>query len=607
MPSKQRTFGQFETPPEVADLLLSLCIRRASDRVLDPSCGSGYLLQRTARWQAWLAADEQNRQDQLWGVELDDGAAAHAQERLPGAHILHQNFFMLEPAAPFDAIVGNPPYTRAEWIDRLREHPARQMAMFGAEAHAEEETRSAIIPAHLWEKDLNRRSGLHAYFLLHGARFLREGGRFGFVLPNNWLDVAYGEALKQFLLEQFKVLALIESTAERWFADARVNTCLAILEKCSDRQARDAHLVRFVQLREPLTRLVPFPTDHRARFSAVETLTTRLLPGQDHTSQTVRVRVVQQNALRAREKWGLLWRAPAVYRHARRYAAARGLVPLKQWARVQRGFTTGANGFFYLDPDTVEKWSIEARFRQPLLKSLRDVNELRPGIDPDLQVLLIPPDASLARTAAGEYVAWGEAQGFHERSTCHARQPWYALPAQDPAALVLAKGIWGRHLAPLLVEPCLVDQQLYQVQLHPGIAPALAAALLNSSWTALQLELHGRVNFGEGVLWLANYEVENLLLPDARSMARETAAQLAARFEALSHRAVLSNLRAELAQVDRQALDEAVFAALGLSPTEGTIVLETLVERVDARQVGKHHTLAQEGVRQPGRPPSTIT
>ena len=64
MPSKQRTFGQFETPPDVADLLLALNLRRADDRVLDPSCGTGALLQRAARWQAWLAADEQSDPEQ---------------------------------------------------------------------------------------------------------------------------------------------------------------------------------------------------------------------------------------------------------------------------------------------------------------------------------------------------------------------------------------------------------------------------------------------------------------------------------------------------------------------------------------------------------------
>ncbi|MEZ4515530.1 MAG: N-6 DNA methylase [Chloroflexota bacterium] len=56
MNSKQRTWGQFETPTDLADLLLGLCLRRPGDRVLDPSCGEGALLVRAANWQRWIAA-----------------------------------------------------------------------------------------------------------------------------------------------------------------------------------------------------------------------------------------------------------------------------------------------------------------------------------------------------------------------------------------------------------------------------------------------------------------------------------------------------------------------------------------------------------------------
>lgn len=585
MASKQRTFGQFETPPDVADLLLAFCVRRAGDRILDPSCGNGALLERAARWQAWLGDDEAAPYENLWGVELDEEAAVVADRRLPRATILHQNFFTLEPETPFDVIVGNPPYTRAEWIDRLQKQAAKQLAMFDDAPAAEEGgAKSAVIPPNLWQTVVNRRSGLHTYFLLHGARFLRDGGRFGFVLPNNWLDVGYGKALKRFLLEQFKIIALIESPVERWFTEARVNTCLVILEKCGEPAARRGHQVRFIQLRRPLAQLLSFDSNHRARFSAVETLLTRLLPGQDRTSEAVRVRVVGQDTLRPDEKWGQYWRAPAVYRQARRGAARRGLRPLKQWSTVQRGYTTGANDFFYLDKTTVEGWQIEPRFRRPLLKSLRGVQSLAPSGAADLDVLVIEPTDSLAGTGAGTYVAWGESQGFHERSTCRARDPWYALPHRDPAALVLAKGIWERHFVPLLAEPLRVDQQLYDIRLHPGVPPPVAAALLNNSWLALQLELQGRVNFGEGVLWMAGYEVENLLLPDPRALEVSVASDLAERFETMASRPLAPDLASELARDDRRALDELVFDLLGLSATEATIIVETLLERVAARR-----------------------
>ena len=57
MTGKQRTWGQYATPTDVADLLLGFCLRRPADRLLDPSCGDGALLRRAAHWRGWLASD----------------------------------------------------------------------------------------------------------------------------------------------------------------------------------------------------------------------------------------------------------------------------------------------------------------------------------------------------------------------------------------------------------------------------------------------------------------------------------------------------------------------------------------------------------------------
>ncbi|MDX1663478.1 MAG: N-6 DNA methylase [Candidatus Promineifilaceae bacterium] len=587
MADRQQTFGQFATPPDVADLLLAFCQRTAEERLLDPGCGAGALLERAALRRRWLASGDEPPSGGIWGVELDAAAAAVARARLPEAQILHQNFFTLAPSQPFDVLAGNPPYTRAEWIGRLSQQAGAQLPLFEAppEGGASEAT---LIPNHLWQT-LNNRAGLHAYFLLHGATFLREGGRLGFVVPNNWLDVSYGERLKQFLLDHYRLVAFVEPTVERWFDNASVNTCIAILERCNRLEARAEQMVHFVQLRQPLHRLLEGAAGDGAPllpFAAADALVHRLLPGQDETRADARVRVVRQGDLDSREKWSIFWRAPALYRRARRRPERRKLAPLQSWASVRRGFTTGANNFFYLDKQTRERWEIEAEFRRPLLKSLRGVERLRlngDGSDGGYEVLVIPPTAALRESGAGAYVAWGESQGLHRRATCASRQPWYALPWQEPAPLLLPKGIWGRHLAPLVEQEVLVDQQLYQIIPQRG-APRAAAALLNSSWAALQMELQGRVNFGEGVLWLAGYEVERLLLPEPAFLEPAALAALGAAFNALAREPVATTIEAALDTPARRHLDDLVFDLLGFSPTEATIVEESLLERVHSRQ-----------------------
>ena len=571
MTSKQRTWGQFATPTDVADLLLGFCLRRPEDRLLDPSCGDGALLRRAARWQSWLSSSAAGGPPgTLFGVELDPDAAAVAAT-IPGTTIRRANFFTLDASqmapsaearrsAGFDAVIGNPPYTRAEWIARLDAAEA-QLPLFPDEPPGAS-PRPGLLPSELGAA-LGGRAGLHAYFFLHSLTFLREGGRLGFIVPNGWLDVAYGTALKQFLLDHFRVLAVVESAVERWFAAAGVNTCVVILERAEDPAARAANRVRFVRLLRPLRDLLAYPADDARRVGAVEQLVGRLLPGADRHSHDVAVRLRGQGELHAADRWGNLLRAPDVHLRPRP-----ALVPLGQWAAVRRGFTTGANDFFYLDRERIARWGIEAAFRRPLLKSLRGAAALRlvPG-ECDYELLDVPAEARLDGTAVAAYLAWGESQGIDRRQTCAGRRPWYALPAQPPGDLLLAKGVWQRHFTVVAGGPLAVDQQIYRLQPVDGVLPGAAAALLNSVWFALQCELRGRVNLGEGVLWLATYELAGLPLPDPRMLDAGSADQLAAAFDRLAARP-LAATAGDLQQPDRRSLDELVFDLVGLSAAE---------------------------------------
>jgi hypothetical protein len=99
----------------------------------------------------------------------------------------------------------------------------------------------------------------------------------------------------------------------------------------------------------------------------------------------------------------------------------------------------------------------------------------------------------------------------------------------------------------------------------------------------LQLELHGRVNFGEGVLWLAGYEVESLQLPDPRYVPPEQLAEITRQFTRQLERPV-GKADEDLARPAWKAFNAAVFDLLGLTASEGAAVNEALLERVAARK-----------------------
>ncbi len=584
MTSKRRTWGQFATPTDVADVLLGFCLRRPGDRLLDPSCGDGALLRRATRWRAWLSeAAAAPPGEALYGIELDEEAAARAAT-VAGANVVPANFLALAPTAPlaalggrplgdFDALIGNPPYTRAEWIGRLSD--AAQLPLFG-DAQAAPQPPPYAVPGEL-SATLSGRAGLHAYFLLHSLAFLRPRGRLGFVMPNSWLDIAYGAALKRFLLDHFRVLAIIESAVERWFAGASVNTCILILERADDAAVRADNRVRLARLRRPLHELLGVAADDSRRVAAVEQLIGRLLPGGDRPAGDIAVRVCRQGDLVAEERWGPLLRAPAVYLRP----SSPALVPLGRWADIRRGHTTGANDFFYLDARRATALGIAPRFRRPLLKSLRGIQRPRlSAADCRHELLLIPPDAPLEGELA-DYVAWGEARGVHRRATCAGRQPWYSLAEQPASPLLLAKGVWQRHFAPLADAPVAIDQQIYGLRL-PAEWLAAAAALLNSVWFALQCELRGRLNLGEGVLWLAAYELAAIPLPDLPALGETARRDLAAAHARLGEGAIVA--AETLEQPDRLALDELVFDLVGLPAAEREAARAALRACLDGRR-----------------------
>jgi hypothetical protein len=124
-----------------------------------------------------------------------------------------------------------------------------------------------------------------------------------------------------------------------------------------------------------------------------------------------------------------------------------------------------------------------------------------------------------------------------------------------------------------------------------GVDETILAAVLNSTWCKLSMEMAGRVNFGDGVLWLALGDVrDQVLVPDLRRSEPGQRERLARAFEGLPDSAVPGlvggadsaeeQLRWDSAQ---QVLDAEVGALLGLSMAEQAQLRAALVERCSTR------------------------
>lgn len=296
-PEERHKFGQHYTNEDLVDVVNAFCIRSATDSVLDPACGSGSFLVRAYQRKAHLdpSRPHQQRIAEIFGADISLFAAhlstlnlaardINDEENYP--RIKRGNWFAVASAVwnkkafcnlptglreerkpgpvmlpKLNAIIGNPPYVRQELIPKR----GKDVAPMAAKEDLQE------FCAALWPNlDLGGRSDFHCYFWPTTTRFLNEGGWFGFLVSSSWLDAEYGFRLQEWVLSNFKIHAVLESNAEPWFEDARVKTCAVILQRCSDRTARDSQLVKFVRLDVPLAQILGEREDESARQAASE-------------------------------------------------------------------------------------------------------------------------------------------------------------------------------------------------------------------------------------------------------------------------------------------------------------------------------------------------
>jgi len=667
---ERHNLGQYFTNPDVVDIILKFCLRHEDDKVFDPACGAGTFLVRAYQHKKLMNQflKHEDILNTLWGNDIAKFPAHLSTINLAiqdlsvdknYPNILQEDFFTLLsteggfelPAKTrkamaktlgikerevtyhrrFDCVVGNPPYTRQEEMPEI--------------APEIKEYKEGIIDKALKDNtgkkiaEISKRAGIHAYFFIHGMKFLREGGRFGFIVSNSWLDVDYGKGLQEFFLHNYKITAIIESKVERWFEEADVNTCIVILEKCKDKKERNENMVRFVYLFKPLSYFIP-PAQEMwqkqiERLNEVDKLVKTILAHSEfYQNEELRIFPKSQKELWEEgfdkdtgkylgAKWGKYLRAPEIFFKILERGKGK-LVPLKEIAEVRFGIKTGANEFFYLTEEEIKRRGIEKEFWMHqdekgnwvpnyIIKSPRECKSIvvKPE-DLKYRVLMIHKDKKdLKGTNVLRYIREGESKGYHLRPTCASRRRWYDLGERE-----FSDGFWmmtirDRHISYLNSPKLFVDARLYDIYVKDH--PNLIIALLNSTTTILLIEILSRsYGGGGGPIDVKVYEVDRIPMLLASNIPNALLQNIEMALNNLSKTqmgTVFSELGAScpedvsLSKVksDRRELDKIVMGEiLGLTDEEQLEVYRAVVDLVKsriekARSFGKRQKI-KEGI-----------
>lgn len=378
---EQHDRGQHFTNTNEVDIVNAFCINPDTKLILDSGCGAGTFLVRAYYFKKYFNPNLTHEQllECLWGIEIASFPAFLATMNLclqsvktldNYPTIIQSDFSKVESSSHFnliflnanksfkvkkldgnrkdvsipifDACVGNPPYIREKLIQN-------------------KELWLTLVAKEFGLKKINKQSDLYVYYLMHTAAFLRNGGRLGYVISSSWLDGGFGVGLQKFLLDNFKIIALIDHQKKRSFETASINTVILIIEKCDDQKERFKNNVRFVKVTNDYEKIIGHYSD-KDRVKRVEKWTDEIEKvKKDVISENYSIQIVNQKELEGLStiegkyengNWGAQYfRATGIY-HKLIKAGKSKLLPLSNFIDVQYGIKSGANDFFYIIDET---------------------------------------------------------------------------------------------------------------------------------------------------------------------------------------------------------------------------------------------------------------
>jgi type I restriction-modification system DNA methylase subunit len=613
-PEERHNLGQFYTPKPIAELIVKWAIRSPDDKVLDPGCGSGTFLVETYKRLAELklkkpfkdikhVPEDVHRQilSQLYGIDINEFPAHLTSMNLamrnvrvpsPTLNIFVRDYFTKRPGfkelAPskaktpkgerevevvfkdFDAIVGNPPYTR--WTEIPDDTQDRILKILGDAI-----SKYGLTP----QVARGVEPGIYVYWIMHSTGFLKEGGRLGMIISDSWLQTDYGVNFFRFLLDNYKVHAIIDISA-RVFPVPLIGACIILLEKYSDESERRSNKTVLMYLDVSKGYM-----DVDEILKLIDEAKTEALPGQAITKELpsgakVLVKVYTQGELMKHEGKAInlifsvndvlnsLRQSPLIVKLSELFEPSRGNTAWSLWAiRHGRRPDVGGNEFFYLTEGRARELGIPQEYLHPLIPSSRylryftftkeDWEGLRRGGVECYLFLCHKPRGELPETVR-RYIQLGEGPNAQIRLRRRPGEPegrpvsesqaaqtrlryrnpffdWYDLGEVVETPVVASRYAQYWHRFVLLIYKIACDDDIMTFVPRQGISfnvEELKALLayLNSSFTKLYLEANGR-STGGGALAIEANVLNNMLILDVKKLLREDIERLARMFDRL--------------------------------------------------------------------------
>ena len=248
-------FGQYFTPREIIDFAVAMVEPEADDLVLDPACGSGgfllYALDAVRSQAAEYYPDDPVQGDRYWhefaqqrlfGIEINDELTRVAKMNMILHDDGHSNIANTDALERFDDLYElNRDFTRNRFSLILTNPP------FGAQVLLAERPYLAdyVLGRQPNRTGVRRSQKTEVLFIERVWQFLQpEKGRCAIVVPDGILANASLQYVRDFILDNFQLLAIISLPPSAFFHfGAAVKSSLLFMRKRGpDETASDEEL-----------------------------------------------------------------------------------------------------------------------------------------------------------------------------------------------------------------------------------------------------------------------------------------------------------------------------------------------------------------------------
>jgi adenine-specific DNA-methyltransferase len=381
----RRVHGQFFTPFDVAAFMCRWVMAHGPKEVYDPCFGLGAFFKAAQSVDSLVTFRASEIDPRILEFYLQTNSNPK------NLHVACEDYLSVWNQR-HEAIVCNPPYMRFQLFNN-------RDAVFASFAH------------HL-DCHLSGYTNIASAFLMKSIAELLPSGRLAYIMPLEFLNTGYGEAIKSRLLADGLLKVLIRINPEKdVFPDATTSVGIVLVENDN--------------------------VDSPVRFytaSNVSDLTYLL--------ETTPTKEISRHELKPSDKWLKHFDE----RHSNFQSC--DLVTIDTYGSFSRGIATGANEFFVMTNSEAERRHLpRSVFLRCITKSAQITKSVFTESDldkldsADASILLLNLNDAVT-DAERDYLKYGEEQGFNKRYLTKVRNPWYKLERRTPAPLLF--GVFSR-------------------------------------------------------------------------------------------------------------------------------------------------------------------